>query len=846
MRRSFLSFVEPLECRIAPAAVVNTLPNIVAGVGKTSATVDLGTIFDSVHSVHTFVTFHTNFDSDPNTPGIQGDITIELYDDVAPLTVQNFLSYATNTKAGAGYLGTFFQRLVTLGGTGSQNYILQGGGFDAANFQHIATHTQVPDEVNPANSNLTGTVAMAKGTDPNTASSDFFFNLNDNSGLDNPLNSGGFTVFGKLTSSSLAVVQAFEQQDLQPGGVVSLTPGLPYNNVPVQGGYSTASGHPPTPSQLLTITGVDVQAPTGDTPDGISYTVGVANPATSPKLVTFTQTGDVLNLKYLKGAAGVSTVTVTAHDSHGGADVVQSFQVSVLPDLLVSSMDMASPILTDGDTGQTSVKITNVGGGVAKGKVDVFYYLSRVTTSADSVNDDPNGNLLNDIGGQGHEDRLIGTLSNVSLNLASGASVTLSSKYTTPDELKTAFELGRADQSNPSTTDPVTYRIIAEVLPHTGTSLPEIYTTDNSGAGQVGHNLANVVGSFSGGGVSRTNVPIHYVDENGNQVTMTLKGGGFGVLTVDSAGHAGLDLVKTTGKSTLAAAVTAGPGANGGLADGGHTPLTYLFVDQPPSGDVNASLVAMGTIAFGPVDLSNDFSAVGGLKSLTLGNLAPLTGDTATHNIDLGNFSEAVGQKAAITLGSVTNYNLTANEAISTLKAKEWLDTNSSTETVLSRYLDSLSIQGDFEADLSVRGAVTVKSINIGGLLRGSEVHIGGNVGNVTIGAMDTSDFLVGVESVPSSRASFDAIRTIASFILKGTTSTTSTLSNSNIVAAGIANLSVGRVDTNASGTGVFGVEAEQILHYQRITTGAPLKLNNLDTPGATPDVQGRYVVALI
>ena len=60
--------------------------------GKTGATIDLGNMFVS-SGYRTEVEFQTNFDADPYTAGIQGKIVIELFDDKAPLTVENFLAY---------------------------------------------------------------------------------------------------------------------------------------------------------------------------------------------------------------------------------------------------------------------------------------------------------------------------------------------------------------------------------------------------------------------------------------------------------------------------------------------------------------------------------------------------------------------------------------------------------------------------------------------------------------------------------------------------------------------------------------------------------------------------------
>ena len=132
-----------------------------------------------------------------------GEIDLELFDQEKPKTVQNFIRLAQ-----AGYFeGSFFHRCVP-------GFVLQGGGFGSFNpastgiFGPPWTYTfSVPNfgtitnefSVGPFRSNIYGTVAMAKNSDPNSATSQFFINLADNSGpLDNPTNSGGFTVFGRV------------------------------------------------------------------------------------------------------------------------------------------------------------------------------------------------------------------------------------------------------------------------------------------------------------------------------------------------------------------------------------------------------------------------------------------------------------------------------------------------------------------------------------------------------------------------------------------------------------------------------------------------------------------------
>lgn len=130
-----------------------------------------------------------------------GVIDIQLYDTEAPLTVANFISYA---KSGA-YTSSFIHRSMP-------GFIIQGGGFTwngtTNQWSYVVTNPPVVNEYSPSRSNLRGTIAMAKlGGNPDSATSQWFFNLADNSAnLDNQ--NGGFTVFGQVLHSGMTVVDA--------------------------------------------------------------------------------------------------------------------------------------------------------------------------------------------------------------------------------------------------------------------------------------------------------------------------------------------------------------------------------------------------------------------------------------------------------------------------------------------------------------------------------------------------------------------------------------------------------------------------------------------------------------
>jgi len=117
----------------------------------------------------------------------EGRIVVELYQDKAPKTVDNFLQY---TKDGF-YNGTIFHRVI-------DGFMIQGGGFTPDLVQK-ATRAPVENEAKNGLKNDIGTIAMARRNDPHSATAQFFINLVDNRNLDYPSFDGwGYTVFGKV------------------------------------------------------------------------------------------------------------------------------------------------------------------------------------------------------------------------------------------------------------------------------------------------------------------------------------------------------------------------------------------------------------------------------------------------------------------------------------------------------------------------------------------------------------------------------------------------------------------------------------------------------------------------
>ena len=139
----------------------------------------------------------------------KGDITVRLFADKAPITVQNFLSYVDEGF----YAGTLFHRVIN-------GFMIQGGGLDA-NLHQKRTHAPIKNEATNRLSNKRGTIAMARTSVVDSATSQFFINVVDNAFLDfrapNP-QGYGYCVFGEVVAG-MDVVDAIKAVRTAPGDV---------------------------------------------------------------------------------------------------------------------------------------------------------------------------------------------------------------------------------------------------------------------------------------------------------------------------------------------------------------------------------------------------------------------------------------------------------------------------------------------------------------------------------------------------------------------------------------------------------------------------------------------------
>jgi cyclophilin family peptidyl-prolyl cis-trans isomerase len=147
----------------------------------------------------------------------KGEIRLELFAEQAPVSVENFLTYAR----GGFYDGTIFHRVIS-------HFMIQGGGF-TADMEKKATREPIVNEAANGLSNKRGTIAMARTNDPHSATAQFFINVQDNMNLDytgqTSSSAWGYAVFGRVTSGMEVVDEIRFVQTTQSG---------PYSDVPVE------------------------------------------------------------------------------------------------------------------------------------------------------------------------------------------------------------------------------------------------------------------------------------------------------------------------------------------------------------------------------------------------------------------------------------------------------------------------------------------------------------------------------------------------------------------------------------------------------------------------------------
>ncbi len=287
--------------------VINPISNETVAQGAANKTINLATVFADPNAANTLVQLKTS----------DGTMLVELLDQAAPLSVDNFLSYVDSKK----YDGTIWHRSVT-------DFVVQGGGYTTTTdadgkvtgFSHIPTNPPVVNEFSPLRSNIRSTVAMAKvGGNADSATSEFFFNVANNSAnLDNQ--NGGFTVFANMVGTGMDRVDTI---NAGPNYTVTAPTG-DMQNVPLQDitkPSPVASTDTKNPNYYTVNTASVVSLG-----EQLRFTV-VSN--SNANVVTPTIVGNGLTLAYSATQTGTSIIVLRATD-RAGHSTDTAFTVTVV------------------------------------------------------------------------------------------------------------------------------------------------------------------------------------------------------------------------------------------------------------------------------------------------------------------------------------------------------------------------------------------------------------------------------------------------------------------------------------------------------------------------------------
>ncbi len=292
-----------LRAQTGLPVVSQALPDIVLAPNGTARTIDLRGHFAADGVTGEVVQFSSPL----------GTFNVEMLASAAPVTVANFLAYVND----AAFNNTVIHRSSKLSGTSNQ--IIQGGGYrHSLPLGTVTQRAPIALEYNLAN--MRGTLAMARTSAPNSATSQWFFNVHDNTTILGPTNGGGYAVFGRVLGTGMTVVDAMAALPIY-------NLGSPITEIPLRG---VQPGQ--TEVQLANFVNLTRVAVVPVYPGGAGATavLGFTNGSTNshPAIVNAQISGSNLVLTPQPNATGLSRVTIAATDTNGNR-VTSSFVVGV-------------------------------------------------------------------------------------------------------------------------------------------------------------------------------------------------------------------------------------------------------------------------------------------------------------------------------------------------------------------------------------------------------------------------------------------------------------------------------------------------------------------------------------
>lgn len=335
-----LSLVGALRATDFPT-IKTPLPDLPVAQGSAVSPIDLRTYFEITSITGQVVQFRTS----------QGTYNLELNATAAPASVANFLVYVNGSR----YANTIVHRSDK--GLG----VIQGGGYGLPSLARIATDAPIALEYNLPNAR--GTIAMARTSAQNSATSEWFINTDDNSVDLGAANGGGYAVFGRVTGTGMTVVDTIAALQVyafsSPFGQLPLTGYTTGNNVAVE--------------NLVLINATEA-IPLFPTQAGQTAVVSFSASSSNTGVATAAVSGSTLNVSPVSGQSGFTDITVTATDTNGNS-VQDTFRLTIaagIPEIAVEQPAGSSvadggsrtfPLVHVGSSADLTFTVKNTGNG---------------------------------------------------------------------------------------------------------------------------------------------------------------------------------------------------------------------------------------------------------------------------------------------------------------------------------------------------------------------------------------------------------------------------------------------------------------------------------------------------
>jgi hypothetical protein len=305
-----------------------------------------------------------------------------------------------------------------------------------------------------------------------------------------------------------------------------------------------------------------------------------------------------------------------------------------------------------------------------------------------------------------------------------------------------------------------------------------------------------------------------YTDASGDAVIVSLKGPGSGQVLFNAPGNADAGEIVLS-DSTSASALTI-------TSAGAGTSIAAISANG-----------ALKSVTGKNADLAGAMNVGGNVPKIQFRN--------ASGSIHLGGTAPAT-----ITFTQAHDLSISAAATIKSIKAAEWLDTDSTPDVITAPTVNTIAVKGAFQAD--VRGGVIGK-ITVSGEMAGSNIHADQSIAGITVGSSKGSSILAGVtgNALPASPDDFTGgsagTSTIRAFSVKSKAS--GSFSDTQIAAAQIGKLALGSIVTSNAATS-FGAAGLTIKSVTALTdTGSAIKATKLDDPAGSQAV-GDFVIRVL